>query len=189
MKDLLETLSEATFTLRATAAPQAVLRLLVALAACAAGLLCFVWFPHPYGPVLLGAVVALALLSAVLPDSLAPLATLAGLALWWFVGAGESRWWQWAVMALLLAAFHFGAALAASAPAWARADRRVVLRWAAGSGVFLGLSAGALAVVTTTALAPLLPRGMGWAVAGAALLLAAAITSLVALRRRASHPH
>ncbi len=189
MKDLFETLSEATFALRATALPQALLRFLVAVAGSAAGLLCFLWFPHPYGPVLLGAAIALALASAVLPDSAAPTVTLAGLALWWFVGAAAASWWQWAVMALLLAVFHFGAGLAAASPPWARADAGVVRRWARSAAAYLGLSAGAVAVAIGAALTAGLPRGMGWVVAGAALLLAAGIASLRRMVRAPQGSH
>lgn len=176
MNDLLHTIAEGTYTLRTMSLPQAVLRLLTWASLVGAALLTQVWMPAgELGGWLVLALALAALLCVARPDSVIPTFTLGGVATWWFFGGGKAPWWGWVLVAMLLATFHIGTALAAAAPPWARNEQGVTRRGLLTVGVFLGLSLLAVGVVVGVLWLPRVPYGVLWAVAGAAALTGAAM--------------
>lgn len=183
MRDLVDLVAGAIYTLRITDPAQWALRLAALVALLGAGALAWVWFPVLLWQVLVFILVGAALWGFLQPDSYGSLVGIGAVALWWLVGGGGA-WWQTALVAVLLAVHHLATGYAAAAPSYAgigaRGARRMLL-WGLG---YLGASLAAAAVVLGVAAVPadVVPRGIWWVALALAALTTAGIVVLTPSR-------
>ena len=168
MTDLAELVAGWIYAVRITSWQQWLLRLTVLGSGAGAAALCWAWFPVVISTALLVTAVLLAALSAVRPDSSAPLVHAGVVGLWWLAGGADGVWWQWLAVAALVGVFHLTAALAAAAPSWAVITRRAGARMSRAVAGFaaVGVAAGGAVLAVTSVPAGAL--GPWWVVAGGA---------------------
>ena len=179
VRDAVDFVAGLIYSLRIANVAQWTLRLLALGSLLGAAALAWAWFPTLLWQVLAFGVVVSGLWSLLQPDSFAPLAGVAAMALWWLAGAGNAAWWQTVVVALLLGVHHLATGYAAAAPTYSGISRRgarQMLAWGLG---FLGASLLGMALVLGVAAVPadVLPRDALWVALALAGLTAAAVAA------------
>ncbi|HET9858449.1 MAG TPA: hypothetical protein VFQ19_01605 [Nocardioidaceae bacterium] len=109
------------------------------------------------------------LLSALLPDSHAPLAVLLLTGVHWVLAVGENLSGWLLVVAISLLGFHVACLLAAYGPPSVVLDPVLLRRWSARAG--LAAAAGILVWLAAWVAEGLEPPGSGWLLAAALLVL------------------
>ena len=183
MRDLAELVAAWIYAVRITSGQQWALRMVVLASGVGAAALCGAWFPTVVSPALFVVAALMAAASVVRPDSAAPLGLVAVVALSWLSGGADSPWWQWLVVAGLVAGFHLSVAFAAAAPSYATITGRAARRMAGGLAGFVGVSVAVGAGVIALTRLPDDVLGLWWVVAGALALASATVGLVAALRR------
>ncbi len=176
ISDIAERISDLLQALRTAAAAMIVLRVLL-LAACLAAIA----LDGPLAEVFRIVLVGLAVVAAIVPDSVAPGAVMIGVLLFWAV-TGHHPWPAAVGLTGAFAVIHLLATLAARGPVQAdlRPSGLASRHWLG----WLGASAGAVVLVGAVALAPdILPRGPWWVVTASITLVLAVLGVLARAAR------
>lgn len=172
-----EAITDVVYALRLVRPGQWLLRLLCGATLAAAAVLCATWFPIVSQELLLAIIAVAGVWALARPESWASLVAIAVVALWWLGTAGDAQWWQSAVLAGLLAAFHLTVAQCAAAPSYTAIGGGAALSWLVRGLGYLVVCAGMILLVVGVASLSegVAPRGLWWVAAA----LAAVVTSTV----------